>query len=191
LASDTVTVLDELLPHMDQTIPTWDLLFTDTFVQAQTGIFFQFLGKMREFAKSGTFAVLSLAGIPFACTTSMLINKRSIDKYLTVMKGNWKVGLPIDIFIRQQVTAGNLNAYVTVPFITTLSADSSNSDIRGSMDRSRRIFDTLRRGFFKQANMAELQKDMQELIAGARISPLVSLYLNAEMFTLSDKFESF
>jgi GR25 family glycosyltransferase involved in LPS biosynthesis len=191
LARDAVKVIAATLAHIDEKIPTWDLLFTDTFVQAQTGVFHQFLMKMREFVTSGTFTVLNLASIPFACTTSMLINKASIDKYLDVMKGNWKVGRPIDIFIRQQVVKGNLNAYVTVPFITTLSADSSNSDIRGDMDRSRRIYDTLRRGFFKEANMVELQKDMQKLIAGAKISPLIALYLNAEMFTLSDQFESF
>jgi len=191
LARDAVEVLDGLLPHLDETLPTWDLLFTDTFVQAQTGIFYPLLQKMREFTKSGTYGIVDLRTMPFACTTSMLINKRSIDKYLSVMTGNWKVGLPIDLFIRQQVVSGKLRAHVTVPFITTLSPESSNSDIRGSMDRSRRIFDTLRRGFFKEANAAALQTEMQQLVAGAKVSPLAALYLNAEMFTLSDQWESF
>jgi hypothetical protein len=32
---------------------------------------------------------------------------------------------------------------------------------------------------------------MQQLVAGASVTPLVGLYLNAEMFVLSDQFERY
>jgi GR25 family glycosyltransferase involved in LPS biosynthesis len=75
LGKNAVEVLDGMLAHLDASVPTWDLLFTDTFVQPRTDVFVLFLQKMREFAKTRSYAVVDLANIPFACTSSMLINK--------------------------------------------------------------------------------------------------------------------
>lgn len=191
LARNAVAVLDGLLSKIDTMVSSWDLLFTDIFVQAQTEIFVKFWIKMREFAQTNSYAIVDLKQIPFACTTSMLINKSSIDKYLQLLAGNWRRGTPIDIYLRDLVRKGQLKAFVTIPFITSISATSAASDIRGNMDRSRRVCDTFRRGFFQDADLTALMAEMQQLVAGAKVFPLASLYLNAEMFTLSDKFESF
>jgi|EndMetStandDraft_3_1072993.scaffolds.fasta_scaffold378342_1 GR25 family glycosyltransferase involved in LPS biosynthesis len=191
LGSNPVGILDELLGYMDVSLAGWDLLFTDIFVQPRTDVFVLFLQKMREFAQKRTYGILDLARIPFACTSSVLINKASIQKYLGILSGNWSQGLPIDLFLRSVVQKGQLKAYVTMPFITSISADSNNSDIRGGVDVSRRVCDVLRRGMFQEADMAALLEEMKQLTTGAKVAPLVSLYLNAEMFILSDQFKKF
>ncbi len=191
LARQAVELLDGLLAHMDQNNIAWDLLFTDIFVHPRTDPFLTFLEKMRQFSETQSYGILDLVKIPFACTSSVLFNKASIGKYLGLMTGKWAVGMPIDLYIGKLVHSSQLKAFVTMPFITSISADSNTSDIRGDLDRSRRVCDVLRRGFFQEANIQTLLTEMRELTAGAKISPLVNLYLNAEMFRLSDSFRNF
>lgn len=191
LSKRAVEVLDGLLAHLESTMPTWELLFTDIFVQPRTDIFVLFLQKLNEFRQTGSYSIVDLANIQFACTSSLLINKSAIPKYLQILSGNWSRGLPIDLFLREQVQSRKLRAHLCLPFITSISPESNTSDIRGDMDRSRKVCDTLRRGLYQEANLPELLNDMRQLTAGARISPLVNLYLNAEMFILSDQFQKF
>lgn len=191
LGQNAVAVLDGMLAHLETSLPTWDLMFTDTFVPPRTDVFVMFLQNMREYAQTGSFAVVDLANIPFACTTSMLINKSSIQKYLALLSGNWSQGRPIDLFIRDLVSKRKLRAHVVLPFVTTISAESNNSDIRGDMDRSRRVCDMLRRGLFQDANLEALLTEIRQLTTGAKIEPLVNLYLNAETFMLSDQWQKF
>jgi GR25 family glycosyltransferase involved in LPS biosynthesis len=191
MSRQAVELLDGLLAHMEQNNTAWDLLFTDIFVHPRTDPFLTFYEKMKQFSQTQSYGILDLVKIPFACTSSVLFNKASIGKYLGLMTGKWSVGIPIDLYIGKLVHSSQLKAFVTMPFITSISADSNTSDIRGDLDRSRRVCDVLRRGFFQEANIPQLISEMQELTAGAKISPLVNLYLNAEMFRLSDAFQSF
>jgi len=191
LGRNAVAVLDDMLTYMDESPRSWDLLFTDVFLQPRTDLFVMFLNQVREFGQKRNYSLLDLAKIDFAGTASMLINKNSIQKYLGVVTSNWSVGAPIDIFLRDAIHKGKLNAYVSVPFVTSISAESNSSDIRGNMDRSRRVCDMLRRGLFQEANVEGLLAELRQLTTGAKVSPLVNLYLNAEMFMLSDQWQSF
>jgi hypothetical protein len=191
LANNIVELLEGILANADNRFPTWDLLFTDVFLPPQTDLFLLYLQKLRLYHQSRTYTMIDLARINFACTTSMVINKASFAKYAGLIGGNWKLGKPIDIYLRQMVQTGRLKAFLTVPFLTSISSDSANSDIRGSLDRSRRVCDTFRRALFPEADLSSLHREMQALTAGAKVSPLAALYLNAEMFMLSDQFVHF
>ena len=103
------------------------------------------------------------------------------------MAGNWRRGLPIDLYLRSLVNEGKLNAYLTVPYMTSISTESNTSDISGSLDRSRRVCEIYRRSFFQESNLAALLSEMQSLTAGVKVPLLASLYLHTESFMLSDQ----
>jgi len=120
-----------------------------------------------------------------------MVNKASLGKYAGLISGNWKLGKPLDLYLRGSVQTGLLKAFLTVPFLTSIAQTAADSDIRGSLDRSRRVCDTFRRALFPAADLSALHNEMQGLTAGAQVSPLTAVYLNTEMFMLSDKFVPF
>jgi len=120
----------------------------------------------------------------------MFVNKRSVAKYARLIRGNWALGMPLDLFIRQLVHQGALRAYVTVPFLTSI-ADSVQSDVRGRTDRSRQVCDVLRRGLFEEADHPALLARMRALTKGARLSDRAALFVKAESFSLSDQWTPF
>jgi GR25 family glycosyltransferase involved in LPS biosynthesis len=189
LARNLVPVLDDLLGLLDQSVPSWDMLFTDVMLTPSTDLFRNILPQMKEFSRSRRYVVWELGPIDFAGTTSFVLKKSSIEKYLDLISGKWALGIPIDLFIRNLVREQKLNACITVPFITSISYDSKSSDIRGQLDRSRMVLDTLRRALFEEADISALHTEMSQYIVGANHSPLLDLYLMAEMFYLSGKAE--
>ena len=169
----------------------WDLLFTDVYVPAAPHAFRAFAAKVADHARGGGFALLDLAPFHFACLNSMFVNKASVPKYARYVTGNWRVGVPLDIFLRRLVQERHLTAYVTVPFLTSISAESDESDILGSLGASRRVSDLYRRGFFVDADRRALLEATTALTAGALVSPLAALYLHGVRYALSDKWVPF
>jgi hypothetical protein len=169
----------------------WDLIFTDIFVNADFHHFFAFAEKRLAFEQSGKISLLDLEQFNFACTSSVVVNERSIDKYSALMTGKWAVGIPIDLYIRQLVHTRQLKAFVTLPFLTTISRNSMHSDIRGGLDLPRKVTDVLRRAFFKDADLPALLKESQDLTRDASLNPLNSIFLNTVLLRLSDQWVGF
>jgi GR25 family glycosyltransferase involved in LPS biosynthesis len=191
LPRNAVAMFDDLLTKLTQTIPDWELLFTDVFIAPKTEFFALFAEKMGHYSRTKSHVLIDLVKIPFSCTSSMFINRAAVGKYARLVVGNWAHGWPIDMHLRDLVLRGQLKALLTVPFMTSISPHSDESDIRGALDRTRRVCDIYRRGFFQEANLSALLAELQQLTAGATISPLTELYLQAERFSLSDQFVRF
>lgn len=180
---------EQVLSQADA-LSSWDLLFTDIFVPLSVQTFRVFVENIDRHAQSGRHALVDLASIGFASCCSMFVNKRSVAKYARLIRGNWALGMPLDLFIRQLVHQGALRAYVTVPFLTSI-ADSVQSDVRGRTDRSRQVCDVLRRGLFEEADHPALLARMRALTKGARLSDRAALFVKAESFSLSDQWTPF
>jgi GR25 family glycosyltransferase involved in LPS biosynthesis len=190
LAKGAVQILDAVLAEADAHLE-WDLLFTDILVPLSTEVVRLFAEKLQMFARSNDYTLVELDRIRFACTSSFFINKKSIDQYAGLIAGKWSLGIPIDIHLRNLVHQGHLKAYVTLPFVTTVSRDSLDSDIRGSVDRSRRVVEIFRRAFFQEADLPALLAEMRELTQGTEDSLLTSLFLCAISFSQSDQWKPF
>jgi hypothetical protein len=119
------------------------------------------------------------------------VNKRSIDKYLCLISGGWSRGMPIDVQQRVLINESKLKAAVCVPFLSSTSPHSNDSDIRGQLDASRRVYRCYSRALFIDADHAELIRELRQHLAGAKVPPLAEIYLGAVAFSLSDKFEKF
>jgi len=193
LASDFLPRCDALLSRADAEMADWDVIFTDRSIPADLETYKIMLGALLEYRSNGRVSLLPLDGIgSFGGTTSYLINRRSIAKLGGLIAGQWAVGAPIDLFLRMQADRGLVRAYFTAPFLSTLSPQSIASDIRGSLDRSRRVWDIFRRAFFVNADEPALLAEMHELTKDAKITrPLHALFLMAQKFQLSDQWQNF
>ena len=191
LAHTALTRFDELLRQADDRLGGWDVLYTEVHLPIDAGVHRLFLERVRICEQTGVPSFVDLAEIAFAGMTSYFVNRRSRAKVCDLLAGAWACGAPIDLFIRHLVHQSRLRAFVTVPFLTTLSAAGIHSDIRGRVDRSRRVCEAYRRAFFIDADRPALMAEMQELVAGAKVAPLSELFLEAQRFSLSDSWEVF
>jgi GR25 family glycosyltransferase involved in LPS biosynthesis len=193
LCRDFVRLSRSVLEKLDREPGGWDLLFTDRMLQPETSTFTLMAIALDQYRHTGAIDAVPLLRLPaFAGTTSFFLNRRSIGKYANVMRGNWKAGRGIDLFIRDAVEQGRLTAYFTAPLLSTLSTHAAASDIRGPLDRSRSVFDAFRRTFFADANDAESLSRMNELTQGLVInSELSAVFLKAQRYTLSQQYVPF
>jgi len=192
LARNAVLIIERVLAWMDQFRDDWDLLFTDVFVQPRISSFERFERLLKKYERSRNIAVLDVGKYAYACNSSVLINRSSVRKYAELIRGQWALGTPLDIYVRQLIRSGQLRACLTVPFITSISPDSSTSDIEGGViSQSRKVCEIVRRVFFLDANVGSLLAEIQGLTLGAGISKRAAVYLAAKKYMLSDKWESF
>lgn len=191
LPKDAVPLFDRTLHELDAQVPTWDFLFTDIVLAPETRLFQFFREKIELYSHERKHTLVDLSTIPFTGTTSLFINKSSVEKYGTFITGNWKSGSPIDMFVQALIHRKMLKGHVTVPYMTSISLASTDSSIRGRLDRARQVCDVYRRAFFQDSDLPSLITEMQGLTEGAKVSPLATLYLSAEAFSLSDQWVVF
>ena len=190
-AQNAARMFDGLLKFADAELSGWDLIFTDICVVPMDGRACTDLSRtMKEYRRTKTVRFLDLQYIYFAATSSYFVNWQSLDKLTKLISRPGMDGLPIDAYLRNLVNQKVLKAYVTVPFLTSVS-DSLHSDIRGELDRTHAVFNTFRRAFFQDADLQSLDAKMQELIKGIAVSPLELIYAKALLFTLSDQYVDF
>ena len=193
LAGHAVEQFDRLLMHADAQPGGWDLIFTDTLVAADNIELFCLLSHIiEEFQQTGSHVLVDLHSIAFACTSSFFLNRQSIDKYTSLISDQWRLGVPIDLFIRDLVNRSLLKAYLTVPFLTSISATSQQSDIAGDVSRSVAVGNAYRRAFFQDADLEAIDAQLKQLTKGIGApSPLTMIYLRTLLFRLSDKWTPF
>ena len=127
---NTHRIIEDLLKKIEGAAE-WDLLFTDIGIPA-IGVMADMLKMTQDVFNKGTIELVNLAQLSaFFGSTAYVINHRSIPKILKLM-GDGALDLPYDLFLRSMIHKGMINAYVTVPFITTVSDDGLSSSIQGS-----------------------------------------------------------
>lgn len=189
VAGEAKSLLPMALQNADQNLGDWDLIFTETFVPFE--LFETYRKMMQTFDAKRRFSYLDLASCYASCMTSFFLNRKSIGKYASLIKGKWTAGLPIDLYVRRLLRTKELRAFVTVPFLTSISAENNQSDIRGPLDASRQVCDVFRRGFFVDADVNGLLAEMRRLTEGTTVSPLTELYFNGYAFSCSDRYVDF
>jgi GR25 family glycosyltransferase involved in LPS biosynthesis len=182
LAQDPEGKLEAVLGQADLQFTNWDLIFTEMLVPIHTDYFQLFFERMKFHAQSGDYTILDLCTIPFSGASSFFVNKQSVGKVLSLVSGKWTQDQGIDVYIAQLVHQGLLKAYVTIPFLTSLSPHHRQSDIRGSWDRGHCAREVYRRAFFVEGDPNSVLLEMQQLTQGAGIPPLASIYAMASLY---------
>jgi GR25 family glycosyltransferase involved in LPS biosynthesis len=189
VAREAKSLLPMGLRNADQHLGDWDLIFTETFVPFE--LFETYRKMMQTFDAKRRFSYLDLTSCYASGMSSFFLNRKSIEKYAGLIKDKWSTGIPIDLHVRRLLRAKELRAFVTVPFLTSISAESNESGIRGQLDASRQVCDVFRRGFFVDADVNGLVDEMRRLTEGTAVSPLTQLYLSGYAFACSDRYVDF
>ena len=127
---ETHRIIEDLLQKIDGAAE-WDLLFTDIGLP-NIGVMVEVLKMTQDAFKKRTIDLINLEQLSsFFGSTAYVINHTSIPKILALM-GDDPLNLPYDLFLRSMIHKGKINAYVTVPFITTVSDGGLSSSIQGS-----------------------------------------------------------
>jgi hypothetical protein len=188
-AANAMNSFDAVLEAADAELGVWDLIFTDVLVYPTDIDFFLSISQaIKDCEQTGKLQLFDLKTFAFSCTSSFFLNRHSVAKYHNLISDQWKLGINIDLYIRTLVKQGMLKAYLTVPFLTSVSRDSLCSDIRGGeVNRCLAVLDVYRRTFFQNADLRSLDAELQELVKGATHSERRILYLKALLFCLSDQ----
>jgi GR25 family glycosyltransferase involved in LPS biosynthesis len=185
LPKDAATSFEAMLRDADTNYPDWDIILTEISLQIDVTLF-QILAKNKQiYRETGQVGLFTLKPAPFAGTSSLFINQRSIDKYLKLIAGKWTEGIPIDIYLRSLIRKGALNGYVTFPFLTSLSEHTTDSNIQGPLNLSRQVMNLYRRATFKDADLKSLGDELNQLALNPSHSDFTVLYLKILSFFLS------
>ncbi len=192
LPADAKHCLNDMLDRADKHLKSWDLIFTDIFLQLEVSCF-QLLSQAREqYQQNRTlnyFPMKHLLG--FAGTSSIFFNRNSIEKYLGLLSGNWTQGLPIDCYLRSLVKDQLVDAYITMPFLTSLTRDTFESDIASPMDVSQKVLNLYRLAAYKDADLTKIGDEIRKLTASPAVPPYADLFLDTVRFLLSDRYVNF
>jgi GR25 family glycosyltransferase involved in LPS biosynthesis len=188
LPPDARDCFTNMLETADRQLKSWDLIFTEVFLQLDISCF-QLLSDAREkYRQSRTLTFVPLKNpFGFAGTTSIFFNRNSIGKHLDLIAGNWREGTPIDIYLRSLVQQGALDAYVTMPFLTSLSQETSESDILGPLDLSRKVLNLYRISAYKDADLPKIAAELRAITGSIQMPDYAGLFLDAARFMLSDR----
>lgn len=106
----------------------WDILFTDVCI-ANMLTMFELAKQRRGFGETGVTA-MNLRGIEFAGSTAYIVNGKSKRKIHEALTACTRIDRPYDLFLRQLAGDGVLNVYTLFPFVTTVSDDCDESQIK-------------------------------------------------------------
>lgn len=175
-----------------------DLLFTDMGVPPEIHFYREarsrYESNIRR-AKDGTAIDVRVSTVAyFACTSSYLVNGRSIGRICDLLGRELENGprCPIDLLIRDKVADGALRARCLFPFLTTIDPAGFESTItRDDRDQlSARAMDLLRHSFFVEcdltATLALVDQSLPAPSAGlhARLLARVLGFMTSDAFHL-------
>lgn len=105
----------------------WDIIFTDACIPSIQNMVQLFVAKKSCDMRLN---VVDLHNMQFAGTSSLVFNKNSKEKYLELLNDSVIFTQPIDLLIKQFVWQNRLKAFLTVPYLTSLSKDADASEIQ-------------------------------------------------------------
>lgn len=124
--STTFVCIDELL----NSIPDdWDILFLDICVPVAEGMI-QLYQLSKNLKSQGTITLIDLSDKAFGSAASYIVNKKSIKKLSEILGKIEIIDVPIDLILKELVHQSQIKAFVTFPFLTTLSSLSEKSDLQ-------------------------------------------------------------
>ena len=127
----TFELIDQIVDKMDPQAE-WDIIHTDICVPSPGAMIDFYLAK-----KSTAADQLSLVNLKdkfYASTAAYIVNPKSVRKIFNLLSHSGPLDQPIDLFYRFLTHSGILQSYVTVPFITSLSNRSTQTNIQKSDD---------------------------------------------------------
>lgn len=127
LGAHSCAAIDDIMRRNTQS--EWDLVFTDVCIPAIQSMF-DLIELRRQLAAKRTFVLQDLRNLWFGGTTAYVVNHRSIEQLCELLKEEQTLDEPLDLRYRRYCREGRLRAFVTFPFLTSLSPFSDASQIQ-------------------------------------------------------------
>ncbi len=138
---ETFAIIDQLMTTLP--LLSWDLIFLDI-CAPDPKLMIDLYWAMRTRPNRRQFALMDLKTMSFAGSTSYIVNGRSKHKLSRLLDRQGQIDIPYDIYLRDLVWKGQLDAFVIFPFVSTLSGFADVSTIKevdaGSSDRAWNLF---------------------------------------------------
>ena len=158
----------------------WDIIYTDIYFSMLTPtMFYNLHEKYKLYKAKGDISVVNLRGIDFSGATSYFVNKNSIKKLNNFLGSQWYKHEKHDAYINSLVQTGELKAFVTVPFVSSISKHSINSTIDETYNSNMLSLDILRKSFYIDANHKELSEELKKSMKDMEFSDMVEIYTDA------------
>lgn len=133
LSPKTGPVLDALMAAPPS--PTWDILYTDIGV-ADVATMIELAVLRHQLDAGRSVKTLNLAAVAYFGATAYIINPASKAKVLALLSAASVFDVAYDLYLRQLVVQGKLEAHAVFPFATTSGAFGDTSSVQPGGDRS-------------------------------------------------------
>lgn len=164
IMEDDVVISDKLIPilqQLDKFTLDWDIIYTDAVMFPLHVKTFQILEHERRKAKANEIKLINAKKLSFTGASSYIINKKSIPKIVKLMEHPNASTIAIDNYMRALSQSGEINAYITFPFLTTISDHSLKSSIRGDLDDARKVLDIYRKSFYIDSEIEKISDTLK------------------------------
>jgi GR25 family glycosyltransferase involved in LPS biosynthesis len=144
----------------------WDMLYTDVCIP-QASQMMELFQLKQECTKQDQLRVLDLSQMNFASTAAYIVNKKSIAKVAALLNAPEELNIPIDLYYRSLVHSGELKAFVTFPFLTSLSSRSEDSNIQTAQHAyTELVWHSFRKLIWMGGKTADIQRNLSLLEQG-------------------------
>lgn len=141
----------------------WDILFLDICVPAPEGMI-QLFQLSKNLKSQGAVTLIDLSDKAFASAASYIVNKNSIGKLAAILGQYTQIDIPIDLLYKKLIHSGELKAFVTFPFLTTLSSLSEKSDLQSKESYVTELtWHTFRKLIWNEARREQYQINLESL----------------------------
>lgn len=157
---NTFSIIDNIIQDIDH---PWDVLFLDVCIPVPEGMIqlFKFGNMLKE---QGAVTLLDLSDKAFASAASYIVNKNSINKLAHLLQKQDQINIPIDLLYKQLIYSGEIKAFVTFPFLTSLSSLSEKSDLQSQDSyQTELIWHTFRKLIWNQSRREDYQENLEIL----------------------------
>lgn len=165
----------------------WDIIFTDVyFSMLSPSNFYKIHEKYKLFKEKKQISLINLFGLPFNGTTSYFVNKNSIEKLDNLVGRDYNTTIKHDTRINNLVQQKKLKAYLTVPFLTSISNLSDNSTIDETYNTNLLAMDFIRKSFFINSNTEKILKETKKTQGLEDDDSVVDIYTTSTKIILNN-----
>jgi GR25 family glycosyltransferase involved in LPS biosynthesis len=167
----------------------WDIIFTDLAV-LDLGTMVTMAANRRKLVQDRKVIPLDLARIPFAGSSSYLVNGGSRRKVLAFLDSCTPIDVEYDLLLARAILGGKLKAAVLFPFVTTLSTLAASSQIQPDSMRTANVaWNTFRNMMWLEGAPAGCQDSLRYLeqaLDKPELRDLATLFAALCLYTSSE-----
>jgi GR25 family glycosyltransferase involved in LPS biosynthesis len=123
----TFVLIENIIQQLDIN-QQWDIIHTDICIPTAGAMIDFYLSKKNISANQ--LSLINLQDKVYASTAGYIINSKSLRKVYNLLDNLQSLDQPIDLYYRSLTHSGALNSYATLPFITSLSSRSTQTNIQ-------------------------------------------------------------